>query len=164
MCIPSSVLGLTRLVEAIRDAVLSLLTDAPTDEMTTQQAAAMLGLSRPTVIKLLDVGSLKDPVLGALRACAHRSLTGIRGRPPKSIGSAFSPVPSHQGGPDMTDPAAHTDLERRLAAMNVDARRPEPIEHRLGAISPMTEGRWDSLAIQDLTEDEADAFWQAVSG
>jgi len=64
----------------------------------------------------------------------------------------------------MTDPAAHTDLERRLAAMNVDARRPEPIEHRLGAISPMTEGRWDSLAIQDLTEDEADAFWQAVSG
>ncbi len=47
-----------RLVEAIRDAVLSLLIAAPTDEVTTQEAATMLGLSRPTVIKLLDDGSL----------------------------------------------------------------------------------------------------------
>lgn len=64
----------------------------------------------------------------------------------------------------MTDPAAHTDLERRLAAADAAARRPEPIEHHLEAISPMTDERWDSLAIEDLTEEEADTFWQAIAG
>lgn len=64
----------------------------------------------------------------------------------------------------MTDPIAHKDLERRLAAADGAARRPESIEHLVESISPMTDELWDSLAIEDLTEDEADTFWQAIAG
>lgn len=64
----------------------------------------------------------------------------------------------------MTDPAPHTEDERRLAAADVAARHPEPLDRRLDAVTPMTAERWDSLAIEDLTEDEASDFWQAIAG
>ena len=64
----------------------------------------------------------------------------------------------------MTDPVVHDDLERRLAEADAAARRPESIEYLLEGISPMTDKRWDSLAIEDLTEDEANIFWQAIAG
>lgn len=64
----------------------------------------------------------------------------------------------------MTDPAPHTDAERELAAADAAARHPEPLDRRLDAIAPMTDDLWDSFAIEDLTEDEADTFWQAVAG
>ncbi|MFP3900234.1 MAG: hypothetical protein ACLFXM_05225 [Acidimicrobiia bacterium] len=48
-------------------------------------------------------------------------------------------------------------------AADAAARRIELREWRL-AVMPMTTERWDSLAIEDLTEDEAEAFWHAVAG
>jgi excisionase family DNA binding protein len=65
-----------RLVDAIREAVLSLLTTAPGDEVSTQQTADMLGVSRPTVIKLLDDGVLP---------CRRTSETGHRRIPRTAV-------------------------------------------------------------------------------
>ena len=64
----------------------------------------------------------------------------------------------------MTDPAPHHDVERRLAAADAAARQSEPFDVRLQSVAPMTAEQWDSLAIEDLTEDEATAFWQAIAG
>jgi hypothetical protein len=64
----------------------------------------------------------------------------------------------------VTGPAPHTDAERDLAAADAAARHPEPLDRRLDAIAPMTDETWDSFAIDDLTEDEANTFWQAVAG
>jgi hypothetical protein len=63
----------------------------------------------------------------------------------------------------VTDPGAPTDIEHRLAAADAAARRPEPIEERLKSITPMTQERWDSLAIEDLTEEEAETFLRAIA-
>lgn len=51
-----------------------------------------------------------------------------------------------------------------LAARDADARRAQPIEQQLESVAPMTDDLWDSLAIEDLTEEEADLFWQAIAG
>lgn len=51
-----------------------------------------------------------------------------------------------------------------LAARVADARRGEPIEQLLQSVAPMSDGLWESPAIDDLTEDEADRFWQAIAG
>jgi hypothetical protein len=51
-----------------------------------------------------------------------------------------------------------------LAARDADARRPKPIEQRVESVAPMSDDLWESLAIDDLTEDEADLFWQAIAG
>lgn len=64
----------------------------------------------------------------------------------------------------MTNPAHHSDAERQLAAADAVARLPERLDRRLDAVAPMTADSWDSFAIEDLTEDEAAAFWQAVAG
>ncbi len=63
----------------------------------------------------------------------------------------------------VTHPVPHGDVEHRLAAADAAARRPEWLEDRLKSVTPMTEDRWDSLAIDDLTEEEADAFFQAIN-
>lgn len=63
----------------------------------------------------------------------------------------------------MTDPVPREDVEHRLVAADAAARRTEALERRLEAVTPMTSERWDSLAIEDLTEDEAEAFWQAIA-
>lgn len=64
----------------------------------------------------------------------------------------------------MTDPAPHSDAERQLAAADAAARHPEQLDRRLDDVAPMTAESWDSFAIEDLTEDEATAFWQTIAG
>jgi len=51
-----------------------------------------------------------------------------------------------------------------LVARDADARRAKPIEQRLESVAPMSDDLWEALAIDDLTEDEADLFWQAIAG
>ena len=53
-------------VEAFQDAIAEL--QSPTDELTTEETAVLLGVSRPTLIRLLDTGAL-----------AHRRTQGTRG-------------------------------------------------------------------------------------
>jgi hypothetical protein len=64
----------------------------------------------------------------------------------------------------VTDPAPQQDIEHRLAQADAAARHPEPLDRRLEPVTPMTEERWSELAIENLTEDEADVFWQAIAG
>jgi hypothetical protein len=64
----------------------------------------------------------------------------------------------------VTDPVPHNGVEHRLVAGDASARRTDALEQRLDAVTPMTTERWDSLTIEDLTEDEAEAFWQAIAG
>ena len=64
----------------------------------------------------------------------------------------------------MTDPVPSDDLQHRLVTADASARHADALERRLEAVTPMTTERWDSLAIDDLTEDEAEAFWQAIAG
>ena len=56
----------SEVVEAFRDAIAQL--QSPTDELTTEETAVLLGVSRPTLIRLLDTGAL-----------AHRRTQGTRG-------------------------------------------------------------------------------------
>jgi len=51
-----------------------------------------------------------------------------------------------------------------FAARDADARRAKSIERQLESVAPMSDDLWESLAIDDLTEDEADLFWQAIAG
>jgi len=69
-----------------------------------------------------------------------------------------------QGRLTVTDPVPRDDVEHRLVAADAVARRANALERRLEAVTPMTTERWDSLAIEDLSEDEAEAFWQAIAG
>lgn len=64
----------------------------------------------------------------------------------------------------MTDPVPRDDVERQLVAADVSARHADALERRLAVVTPMTAERWDSLAIEDLTEDEAEAFWLTIAG
>lgn len=64
----------------------------------------------------------------------------------------------------MTDHPAHHDLERRNADAPAAPVRSGRLDVQWPAVTPMTAERWDSLAIDDLTDDEAIAFWQAIAG
>jgi len=63
----------------------------------------------------------------------------------------------------VTDPVPHTDPDRQLAAVDAAARNPVPFEERLRSVEPMTDEFWDSLAIEDLTEEEAETFLSAIA-
>lgn len=63
----------------------------------------------------------------------------------------------------MTDPLPHTDREHRLAVADAAARQAAPLDDRLASITPMTAERWNSLAIDDLTEEEAASFLAAIA-
>jgi hypothetical protein len=60
------------------------------------------------------------------------------------------------------DPGSCGDVECQVVAADLAANK--SFERRLESVAPMTTEGWDSLAIDDLTEGEADAFWQAIGG
>lgn len=64
----------------------------------------------------------------------------------------------------MPDPSRSHGAERRLVSADTVARNNESLEQRLEAVDPMSIEHWESLAIEDLSDDEAEVFWQAVAG
>ncbi|MGC1302388.1 MAG: helix-turn-helix domain-containing protein [Caulobacteraceae bacterium] len=74
-------LGISRKVEALLVAYAegqspSVL--APEDDLTTQQAADLLGLSRPTVVKMMDAGRLPYQKPGAHRRVRRADLEAFQ--------------------------------------------------------------------------------------
>lgn len=64
----------------------------------------------------------------------------------------------------MPDPAPRDGAAHRLVAADASARGTGSLKGRLEAVTPMTIRLWESFAIEDLSEDEAEAFWQAIAG
>ena len=60
---------------ALRDFVVTRL---PNERLTTQQAAALLGMTRPTLIKMLDQGALPFSLVGNRRYIALADLEEYR--------------------------------------------------------------------------------------
>lgn len=61
--------ALAELLEAAADGQPALVLRSP-DNLTTEQAAAVLGVSRPTVVRLVEAGKLPARMVGT-----HRRLT-----------------------------------------------------------------------------------------
>lgn len=61
--------ALAEVLEAAADGERALVLRSP-EELTTEQAAAVLGVSRPTIIRLVDAGKLPARKVGT-----HRRLT-----------------------------------------------------------------------------------------
>jgi excisionase family DNA binding protein len=62
---------------AMRDFILHHL---PEERLTTQQAADLLGMSRPSLIKLLESGAIEYTMVGNRRSVALQSLEDYRAR------------------------------------------------------------------------------------
>ena len=82
--IPQSVIdALAEVLEAAADGERAVVIRSP-ENLTTEQAAAVLGVSRPTVIRLIDAGKLNAHLVGTHRrltlgdVLAHREASGVR--------------------------------------------------------------------------------------
>lgn len=58
--------GLIEMLEAVADGHAATVVRTPR-ELTTQQAAAVLNVSRPTVVRLIEAGSLPARMVGSHR-------------------------------------------------------------------------------------------------
>jgi excisionase family DNA binding protein len=82
--LPSSVVAaLAEILEAAADGKRALVLRSPED-LTTEQAAAVLGVSRPTVVRLIESGKLPARMVGTHRrlslsdVLAHREASAKR--------------------------------------------------------------------------------------
>lgn len=77
--------ALTEVLEAAADGERPLVLRSP-DDLTTEQAAAVLGVSRPTVVRMIDAGKLPAHHVGTHRrlvlgdVLAYRELSTERRR------------------------------------------------------------------------------------
>lgn len=77
--------ALAEVLEAAADDERALVLRSP-DDLTTEQAAAVLGVSRPTVVRLVDAGKLPARMAGTHRrialtdVLAHRQASGQQRR------------------------------------------------------------------------------------
>lgn len=84
--LPQPVLeALAEFLEAAADGERAMVLRSPED-LTTEQAAAILGVSRPTVVRLVDAGKLPARLVGTHRrlalgdVLAHRETTAEKRR------------------------------------------------------------------------------------
>ncbi|MDQ3306096.1 MAG: excisionase family DNA-binding protein [Actinomycetota bacterium] len=75
--------ALAEILEAAADGERALVLRSP-EELTTEQAAAVLGVSRPTVVRLVESGTLPARMVGTHRrlslgnVLAHREASAKR--------------------------------------------------------------------------------------
>ena len=93
-----------------------------------------------------------------------------RFRSGEALGTRRSPAAGHDPGAAGVErerlacPGRRRDHVDAVDAGGEPGHRLEPLDARLYSVSPMPAEAWDSLASEDLTEDEATAFWQAITG
>lgn len=76
--LPQSVLeALAEFLEAAADGERALVLRSPED-LTTEQAAAILGVSRPTVIRLVEAGKVPARLVGTHRRLALSDILAYR--------------------------------------------------------------------------------------
>ncbi|MFY1618358.1 helix-turn-helix domain-containing protein [Micromonospora sp. WMMD736] len=78
--VPSLVVDLLRQVSAVLDRGDGVVVSEVARELTTSEAARVLGVSRPTVISLLDQGAIKSHKVGTHRRVALRDVLAYRRR------------------------------------------------------------------------------------
>jgi excisionase family DNA binding protein len=69
--------ALTEMLTAAADGERVLVLRAP-ENLTTEQAAAVLGVSRPTVVRLVDTGKLQARMVGTHRRLALADVLAYR--------------------------------------------------------------------------------------
>lgn len=75
--------ALAEILEAVADGERALILRSP-DDLTTEKAAAILGVSRPTVVRLIESGRLPARMVGTHRrltlgdVLAHREVSAKR--------------------------------------------------------------------------------------
>jgi excisionase family DNA binding protein len=78
--VPSLVVDLLRQVSAVLDRGDGVVVSEVARELTTSEAARVLGVSRPTVISLLDQGAIKSHKVGTHRRVALGDVLAYRRR------------------------------------------------------------------------------------
>lgn len=69
--------ALAELLEAAADGQPALVLRSP-DDLTTEQAAAVLGVSRPTVVRMVDSGKIPARMVGTHRRLALGDVLAFR--------------------------------------------------------------------------------------
>lgn len=80
VAVPSLVVDLLRQVSAVLDRGDGVVVSEIAQELTTSEAARVLGVSRPTLISLLDKGSIKSHKVGTHRRVALGDVLAYRRR------------------------------------------------------------------------------------
>jgi excisionase family DNA binding protein len=78
--VPGLVIDLLRQVSAVLDRGDGVVVSEVARELTTSEAARMLGVSRPTLISLLDKGEIKSHKVGTHRRVALGDILAYRRR------------------------------------------------------------------------------------
>lgn len=69
--------ALAEFLEAVADGEPALVLRS-TEDLTTEQAAAVLGVSRPTVVRLVEAGKLPARMVGTHRRLSLRDVLAYR--------------------------------------------------------------------------------------
>jgi excisionase family DNA binding protein len=111
---------LLQVVEALKAG--HAVTVAPqSSKLTTQQAADLLGVSRPTVVRLIDQGELPAERIGTRRKVLLRELLDYRERRRRSQYDAIATTGVELDAED--DPAAVQEQLRAIRQELADRRR-----------------------------------------
>ncbi len=94
--------ALTEVLEAAADGERAVVLRSPS-ELTTEQAAAVLGVSRPTVTRLVDAGKLPARMVGTHRRLALAVVLAYREESGRRRRAALDEMTRHAEGLGLYD-------------------------------------------------------------